>query len=206
MFKKLQDPEGTAYTCCALGGLYRMLGDYGNSGRYYREANRLMRQRQDIFGIAYSFCGLGNVERMAGRFQDSLPYYKKAERLYGKIGDRVSYAYTLWSIGTAYKMLGLYPKAHWAFDQADNLFRKTGDTRGRIYALLGFAEVEWLKGRLAKGLAFWGKAKAIAGKSDYAWEKLHVGSLRGGKVRDFSKEYRKAGSRFHPTSLPVNWP
>ncbi len=147
---------------------------------------------------------------MAGRFQQALPFYQKAEKLYGTIGDRVSYAYTLWSIGTTYKMLGQYTQAWSAFQKADNLFKKTGDTRGRIYSLLGFAEVEWLKAkdplfplrlsslspkakwkpgqyRLPMGLKLkggmrerarvrggvsWKKAKSIADKSDYAWERL----------------------------------
>jgi tetratricopeptide (TPR) repeat protein len=206
LFKKLKNAEGTAYTCCALGGIYRMLGHYPESGRYYREANRRMRQRGDTFGIAYSYCGLGNVERMAGRFKSALPFYRKAEKLYGKIGDRVSYAYTLWSLGTTYKMLGQYTQAHWAFYKADNLFQKTGDSRGRIYALLGFAEVEWLKYYPTKGNSIWKKAKAIVDKSDYVWEKLHVEALKNGAVKNFSSRYHKAGSRFYPTSLPVNWP
>jgi tetratricopeptide (TPR) repeat protein len=207
LFQKLKDPDGVAYTCCALGGIYRMLGDYALSGKYYREANRRMRKQDDVFGTAYSYCGLGNVERMAGRFKSALPFYRKAEKLYGAIGDKVSYAYTLWSIGTAYKMMGLhYPQAHWAFYKADNLFKKTGDTRGRIYALLGFAESEWLQGHVAKGNAYWKAAKKIVDKSNYAWESLHVEALKDGRVKNLSTRYKKAGSKFWPAQLPVNWP
>lgn len=206
MYKTQKDVDGIAYTCCALGGIYRMLGRYADSGKYYREANRRMRQNGDVFGIAYSYCGLGNVERMGGRFKQALPFYRKAEKLYGTIGDRVSYAYTLWSLGTTFKMLGQYTQAHRAFDGADGLFRKTGDTRGRIYSLLGFAEVEFLKGRLAKGNAWWKKTKAVAAKSNFAWEKLHVEALAGGRVHSLASHYKKAGSAFHPVSLPVNWP
>ena len=206
MFKAQKDPEGVAYTCCALGGIYRMLGRYKESGKYYREANRRMRQRKDTFGIAYSYCGLGNVERMAGRFQQTIPFYRKAEKLYGIIGDRVSYAYTLWSLGTTFKMLGQYTQAHGAFYQADNLFKKTGDTRGRIYSLLGFAEVEFLKGHKAKATSWWKKAKAIADKSDFVWEKLHVEALKDGQIHPLASRYQKAGSHFHPASLPINWP
>ena len=206
LFKKLRSAEGLSYTCCALGGIYRMLGDYVASGRYYREANRRMRQRKDTFGIAYSYCGLGNVERMAGRFKQALPFYKKAESLYDTIGDRVSYAYTLWSLGTTYKMLGQYTQAHRAFYKADNLFKKTGDTRGRIYALLGFAEVEFLKGHKSKGTTWWKQAKTVADSSHYVWEKLHVESLRNGRVIIPRSKYKKTGSVFFPKSLPVNWP
>ena len=215
LFKKLKNSEGLSYTCCALGGIYRMLGDYSRSGTYYREANRRMRQRGDAFGIAYSYCGLGNVERMAGRFKQALPFYKKAEKLYGKIGDRVSYAYTLWSLGTTYKMLGQYLPAHWAFYKADKLFQQTGDTRGRIYALLGFAEIEWLIAKenpkriekaTRKAKAYWKLAKKIGDSSHYVWEKLHVEALRNGKVRNLSSKYKKAGSKFYPKTLPVNWP
>lgn len=206
MFKTQKDADGVAYTCCALGGMYRMLGRYAESGQYYREANRRMRRNGDTFGIAYSYCGLGNVERMGGRFHQALPFYRKAEKLYGTIGDRVSYAYTLWSLGTTHKMLGQYPQAQRAFYGADNLFKKTGDTRGRIYSLLGFAEVEFLNGRIAKGSAWWKKAKTIADNSNFAWEKLHVESIKGGKVHSLIPRYQKAGSLFHPASMPVNWP
>jgi len=205
-YEKLKNSEGLSYICCALGGIYRMLGEYAKSGQYYREANRRMRQRDDTFGIAYSFCGLGNVERMAGRFKQALPFYQKAEKFYGTIGDRVSYAYTLWSLGTTYKMLGQHTQAHWAFYKADNFFQKTGDTRGRIYALLGFAEVEFLKGHIAKGMEWWKRAKKIADASHYVWEKLHVDTLKGGRVKNLSSNYKKAGSKFYPKSLPVNWP
>ena len=218
MFKSLKNDEGIAYTSCALGGIFRMLGRYRESGKFYKEANRRMRRRQDTFGIAYSYCGLGNVERMAGRFKQALPFYQKAERLYGTIGDRVSYAYTLWSIGTTHKMLGQYAKAHGAFGKADKLFQKTGDTRGRIYSLLGFSEIECLKSNnqlsplplreraRVRGLLFWKKAKTISDKSDYAWEGLHVEAFKGGEVADLASRYKRAGSLFHPTSLPVNWP
>jgi tetratricopeptide (TPR) repeat protein len=218
MFKSLKDQEGIAYVACALGGIFRMLGRYGDSGKFYREANRRMRGQKDTFGIAYSYCGLGNVERMAGRFKQALPFYQKAEKLYRTIGDRVSYAYTLWSIGTTHKMLGDYSPAWSAFQKADNLFKKTGDTRGRIYSLLGFAEVDWLKANdphsplplreraRVRGGVHWKKAKAIADKSDYGWERLHVEALKGGQVVNLAPRYRKAGSRFCPASLPVNWP
>jgi hypothetical protein len=103
-------------------------------------------------------------------------------------------------------MLGQYTQAHWAFYKADNLFKKTGDSRGRIYSLLGFAEVEFLKDHKAKGNAWWKKAKSIADKSDYTWEKLHVESIKVGQVRSLASRYQKVGSLFHPTSLPVNWP
>lgn len=217
-FKKFKEPEGIAYTCCALGGIFRMLGRYSESGKYYREANRRMRQRKDTFGIAYSYCGLGNVERMGGRFRQALPFYKKAERLYGTIGDRVSYAYTLWSIGTTHKMLGAYTQAHGAFHKADDLFKETGDTRGRIYSLLGFAEIEYLKAQdprsprplreraRARGDVWWKKAKTVSDQSRFAWENLHVKALEGGRVRNLSSAYQKAGSKFFPSSLPINWP
>ncbi len=206
MFKTQGNSEGISYVCCALGGIFRMLGLYKESGKYYRNANHRMRQRSDTFGTAYSYCGLGNVERMAGRFLEALPFYRKAEKLYGTIGDRVSYAYTLWSIGTTYKLLGNYSPADMAFHKADILFKLTGDTRGRIYTLLGFAEAAWLKGQKSKGLLNWKQAKAIAGKSDFAWEKLHVEALRNGQVRPLAGRYKKAGSHFHPVRLPVNWP
>jgi tetratricopeptide (TPR) repeat protein len=198
--------KGLKHLLAALGGIYRMLGQYALSGKYYREANKRMRQRKDTFGIAYSYCGLGNVQRMAGRFRQALPFYKKAEKLYGTIGDRVSYAYTLWSLGTTHKLLGQYTQAHWAFYKADILFKKTGDTRGRVYALLGHAEIEFLKAHKAKGMNWWKQANKVSGQSHYLWEKLHVASLQGGVVRNLQAKYQKAGSRFYPQTLPVNWP
>jgi hypothetical protein len=143
---------------------------------------------------------------MAGRFHQALPFYHKAEKLYGTIGDNVSYAYTLWSIGTAEKMLGHYSPAQKAFSAADKLFITTGDTRGRIYTLLGFAEVEWMSGFPAKGFRWWDKAKAIADKSRFAWEKLHVDAMKDGQINPLIEKYQKSGSRFHPETFPVNWP
>jgi tetratricopeptide (TPR) repeat protein len=206
LYKKIKDAEGYSYVCCALGGIYRMLGQYDLSGRYYREANQRMRQRKDTFGIAYSYCGLGNVQRMAGHFKQALPFYQKAEKLYGTIGDRVSYAYTLWSLGTTHKLLSQYTQSHAAFYKADALFKKTGDTRGRIYALLGHAEIEFLKGQTPKGLKWWKQAKKVSDQSHYLWEKLHVESLKAGTVHNLKPKYQKAGSQFYPKSLPINWP
>ncbi|HTA77630.1 MAG TPA: tetratricopeptide repeat protein [bacterium] len=206
LFKKIKNSEGVSYTCCALGGIYRMLGQYDLSGHYYREANKRMRQRKDTFGIAYSYCGLGNVERMAGRFKRALPFYQKAEKLYGTIGDRVSYAYTLWSLGTTHKLLDQYLQAHQAFNAADMLFKITGDTRGRIYVLLGHAEIDFIQGKSAQGLKWWKEAKKLSDQSHYLWEKLHVASLKNGDVHNLKRQYQKAGSRFYPASLPINWP
>jgi tetratricopeptide (TPR) repeat protein len=206
MYQGLGHSEGTAYTCCALGGLFRMLGRYSQSEKFYREANRRMRLRKDVFGIAYSYCGLGNVERMSGRFLQALPFYRKAEKLYATIGDRVSYAYTLWSIATTYKMLGQYSPSWSAYQEADHLFRITGDTRGLIYSRLGFAEIEYLKGDQAKGNKHWQQALDLSSKSDFAWEKLHVAALKKGGKQNLYTSYRKAGSLFYPRQLPINWP
>jgi tetratricopeptide (TPR) repeat protein len=206
LFKKINNSEGVSYTCCALGGIFRMLGQYDLSGRYYREANKKMRQRKDTFGIAYSYCGLGNVERMAERFKQALPFYQKAEKLYRTIGDRVSYAYTLWSLGTTYKLLGQYQPANRAFNAADKLFKSTGDTRGRIYALLGHAEIAFFQENRTLGLKWWKEAKKVSDQSHYLWEKLHVASLKNGRVNNLKQNYQKAGSRFYPVSLPINWP
>ena len=160
----------------------------------------------------------GEQQRVAGRFKQALPFYQKAEKLYGTIGDRVSYAYTLWSIGTTCKMLDQYTQAWSAFQKADILFKKTGDTRGRIYTLLGFAEVEFLKAAFLKsprplrerarvrGIVWWKQAKQIADRSKFAWEKLHVESLKGGRVNLLASLYKQAGSKFYPKSIPVNWP
>ncbi len=234
MFRALKNEEGVSYTYCALGGIFRMLGRYAESGKFYRAANHEMRHRKDSFGIAYSYCGLGNVERMAGRFKQALPFYKKAEKLYGTIGDRVSYAYTLWSIGTTYKMMGMYPQARLAFQKADKLFKLTGDTRGRIYTLLGFAEIEYSKDDFRKFLyAYWRPAEKLSEKYGFAWENLHVKTLLHMSVFQVFKKveqayspkelkktkrgltkamrftetsYLKAGSKFQPKSIPVNWP
>ena len=104
----------------------------------------------DRFGLAYSYCGLGNAGRMREDYKNGLANFKKAEKLYKKIGDRVSYAYTLWSIGTTYKMLGKYKEAVDSFNSALELFRITKDPRGKIYCMLGSAEVEYLAGDMKK--------------------------------------------------------
>jgi tetratricopeptide (TPR) repeat protein len=182
-----------------------MLGRWAETARHYRAANRIHRIRRDTFGTAYSFCGLGNVERMAGRWDDALLYFRRAEKLYKTIGDKVSYAYTLWSIGTALKMKGDFGNAKTYFSKADVLFRQTGDTRGRAYAFLGFAELKWLAG--GKGEADRRKAGMFARKGGYAWEALHARVVRGGKIDSNAQAlYRRAGSRFYPKALPVNWP
>src|SRR5258708_206126 len=103
-------------------------------------------------------------------------------------------------------MLGQQTPAHSAFYKTDDLFKKKGDTRGRIYTLLGFAEVEFLKGHLAKGMKWWKQAKAIADKSSYLWEKLHADAFKNGKVNNLARRYQKAGSRFYPKAMPTNWP
>ena len=115
-------------------------------------------------------------------------------------------------------MLGQYQPAWSAFQKADILFKKTGDTRGRIYTLLGFAEVEFLKAASTRsprplrerarvrGDAWWKQAKRIADRSKFAWEKLHVEALKDGRVNLLASRYKQAGSKFHPISLPINWP
>jgi tetratricopeptide (TPR) repeat protein len=247
MYQKLRDEEGTSYTCCALGGIYRMLGRYAESGRWYREANRRMRKRKDTFGIAYSYCGLGNAHRMAGRFHQALPFYRKAEKLYGTIGDKVSYAYTLWSMGTTFKMLGQYAKAAQNFLMADKLFIQTGDTRGRIYISQGISELRSLilksrdpKTKLHKTLWNYHNDKRNQVESEsFKWEKKNENALlffaigelalaftekhqnKGKEIQEAKKKlsqfikrgtkeiksiYQKAGSKFYPKSIPVNWP
>jgi tetratricopeptide (TPR) repeat protein len=203
-YRKLGDREGEAYTCCALGGLARMRCDLAASSLLYRRANDLMRKRGDLFGTAYSYCGIGNAHRMRGNFRTALVHFNRAEKLYARIGDIVSYAYTVWSMGTAHKMEGRLERAAESFASAQKLFLKTGDTRGQAYALLGFAEILTLAGqpRKAHGLVL--RAAALCRRGRFRWEALHVRALEDPKAA--RPLYRRAGSRFAPSSLPLNLP
>jgi len=205
LYRRLGDSEGEGYTHCALGGLARMRGRWADCAVHYRAANKIHRRRHDPFGTAYSYCGLGNVQRMAGRWDGALRFFRKAEKLYKRIGDKVSYAYTLWSIGTAEKMKGNLKAARHSFATADKLFQQTGDDRGRAYVFLGYAELDWLQ--FQDGEKSRHKALAFARGGGYAWEALHAKVMKGGKIaKDSRSHYAKAGSRFYPKGMPLNWP
>ena len=200
-YKKLKDFEGQAYVSCALGGVARMLGDYSSSRRYYRAAHATLKRFKDSFGIAYSYCGLGNSYRMQGDYSLALSFFKKAEKAYARIGDRVSYAYTIWSMATAFKMLGQDAKARQAFLRCAKFFRQTRDPRGLAYAEMGLAELALQKGGLKTAVMLISQAKKHA--LAFKWESLHVKWLSGAGSHS---DYKKAGSRFVPSKVPINWP
>jgi len=203
-YRRLKQPEGLAYVHCALGGVQRMLGNESLSLAYYQNANQAMRLRKDLFGTAYSYCGLGNAARMRGDLDTALKFFTKAERVYARIGDRVSFAYTLWSMATTYKLQGLDGKASAAFKKSEKLFTATGDRRGLAYVALGFSELEALRGKNKLSLNKLSQAAQLA--RGFAWETRHVRALSAIVRERPSTAYARSGSRFKPSSLPVNWP
>jgi tetratricopeptide (TPR) repeat protein len=125
-------------------------------------------------------------------FRNGLVNFKKAEKLYKKIGDRVSYAYTLWSVGTTYKMLGKYKEAVKCFNSAAELFKVTKDPRGKIYCILGSAEVDYLEGEIKKAKK--GFARGLKRAEQYGF-KVEKG---------YAKKLIRAGEK--GKGLPINLP
>ncbi|MEE9542557.1 MAG: hypothetical protein V3V95_02095 [Thermodesulfobacteriota bacterium] len=152
LFTRLKDASGVGYSLTGLGGASRVAGDFTASKRYYSSANKVFKEMRDTFGIAYSYCGLANALRMKGDFKGSGEYFKKAKRNYKKIGDKVSYAYTLWGEGSLYQQMGKRAFSIRDFDAAKLLFQETGDKRGLIYCELGYAQNEFMEGKVKEAL------------------------------------------------------
>ena len=109
-FKKGENNLKTAYerdkkdfrTCCMLGIMEQMRGNYAQSLEYYGKARVL-----DVQGTAPLF-GMGDIQRLTGKYAEAKSTYKQALVLDGKRGEAdMGYCEVLYEEGNIDKALKL---------------------------------------------------------------------------------------------------
>jgi tetratricopeptide (TPR) repeat protein len=184
-----------------------MAGRFKSALPFYRKAERLYGRIGDRVSYAYTLWSLGTTYKMLGRYTEATRSFQKADLLFHATGDTRGRIYTLLGFAEieflkanqhptqrhedAKKVVG-----RGATEEPFAAGKRLNDHRGR----------DGSRRYTLQGNRHWKKAKAIADRSDYAWENLHVESLKDGKMTPMKDRYLKAGSKFYPKTVPINWP
>ena len=195
--RQRKDTFGIAYSYCGLGNVQRMAGHFKQALPFYQKAEKLYGTIGDRVSYAYTLWSIGTTYKMLGEHSIAWKLFQKADVLFKKTGD---------TRGRMYTYLGF----------------------AEIKSLNPLKFHKYI-------LDFGAEAEKIAHSNIFVWESLHFQaqimitlSLIGEKLlphnshlkptdktlktrlnketREIISLYKKVGSKFHPTSLPINWP
>ena len=192
------DTFGIAYSYCGLGNVQRMAGRYQKALPFYQKAERLYSAIGDRVSYAYTLWSIGTTCKMLGEYRKAWKAFQKADALFKKTGDTRGRIYT--TIGFyEIRVLSRLHRNQYKIDQELVKFANPSNkfTWENIH----------LKTLTLLSLWAVGKALLEANIKELASPKTkELKSAMAVILKEISSLYQKAGSKFHPTSLPVNWP
>lgn len=193
-----QDTFGTAYSYCGLGNVERMAGRFKQALLFYRKAEKLYATIGDRVSYAYTLWSIGTTYKMLGLYARARQAFQKADKLFKKTGDTRGRIYTLlgfseveWLCGKSRKYLFRY------FKSAEDI-AKSNDFGWEKLHVKTFLN-------LVFQVTFKKMVDLDLGK-DFETRKKTLKTALEKHARSIALPYQKAGSIFHPASLPVNWP
>src|SRR5665213_1188989 len=181
----------------------RLLGDFPASVHDYGLALKAAPPKDKALRTDLA-CGEALAWRGAGEPKKALRGLAAALTSYTNLGDFQGQAFCHWALGGAWRIAGDLPKALAALTSAEKAYRRLKQPQGLAYVALGFSELEALRGKNKLSLNKLSQAAQLA--RGFAWETRHVRALSAIVRERPSTAYARSGSRFKPSSLPVNWP
>lgn len=134
-YTNIKDADGLSYINWAIGGVYRLQGEFKKSIKHFNSA---INNAQDKITLGYAYCGLAGVSRIAGDIEGCIKNYKIAGKLFAKTNDNFGKAYINCGLANGLRQKGDYKTAFKHYLVADKLYSKIDDK-----ADLGF--VKWGK-------------------------------------------------------------
>ena len=201
LMRQRKDTFGIAYSYCGLGNVERMGGRYRKALPFYRKAEKLYGSIGDRVSYAYTLWSIGTAHKMLGDFPKAVRSFLKADKLFLQTGDTRGRIYVNQGLG---EIAQLSPNNS---SLRKSLFVYRNDKRNQVKSE-GF-QWESLHETALFCFALIELRKVMMDRFDWAAPPSEFRKFEKVK-RDLTnalrKLYRKAGSRFYPSALPVNWP
>jgi tetratricopeptide (TPR) repeat protein len=201
LMRRQKDTFGIAYSYCGLGNVERMAGRFKRALPFYQEAEKLYGTIGDRVSYAYTLWSIGTTYKMLGRHSEAVRYFFKADELFKKTGDTRGRIYISHGLSEIRSLSSVQSKLRKRL--GNYLNDKKNKTTASEFpwenlhetALIYFAFIEIGRILIKKPGSHISAVKAAQ------YKKTSFEALR--ELKDL---YRKAGSRFYPKSIPVNWP
>jgi CHAT domain-containing protein/tetratricopeptide (TPR) repeat protein len=151
-YRRASDRKWEAVTLCAIGDVYRSLGETQKALEKYNEALPMFQAVGDrrweavtlnVIGVAYS--SMGETQKALEKYNEALPILQA-------VGDRSEEAATLMNIGAAYSSMGETQKALEKYNESLLIKRAVGDRSAEAITLNNIGIVYLLLGETQKAL------------------------------------------------------
>lgn len=157
---KSKDNQAIAYIKWALGGIYRLTGEFKKSISMFISAVKYAQKSNDISLKIYSMLGLAGVLRVYGDIDGSYKMYSSVYRILNS-DDHFAKAYVYCGMANALRQKGDLKKAIINYKKSYNLYRKIGDRLDLGLVLWGIGECYKKTGKLNIALNFFKKAEKL---------------------------------------------
>jgi tetratricopeptide (TPR) repeat protein len=161
LFEKLGDQEGIAKSTVHLAGVYRSLGDYGQSISYSLSPLEYFRKNPNPFWQGIALVSLGGTYHLIGDFERSLQQHQECAKQTYDHGEKWIAGRALDGIGMTYQSMGKPKKALLYFKKSLQVFEDLGYRMGKAKALNSLGSVYQLLGDNAQALEFYLKSLKI---------------------------------------------
>lgn len=132
IFCELEDVQGESESCYTLGYLYRSLGEWDESIKFFTHCLSLFQSLKDSVGEAGALDGLGQVYTKTQRFSQAQDILLESLQLKeDKIRDQFEISKTLNNLGKVYKLIGKLDEARSLFEKSLSIKEQLGDKQGR---------------------------------------------------------------------------
>jgi tetratricopeptide (TPR) repeat protein len=160
-YAKTHDREGTYQCLLALGGLYRMVGNFDLASENYTEAIDLARKAKSRIEVADAKTGLGLSLRAQGKWKKAIKLIGESQKIYEREYDSHGIAFTLWAKAGALRIKGDIIEAIKTFKESYEVFKSMKDSPGTGYCLCGIGGASRIAGRFSDSLKFYTAANRL---------------------------------------------
>ena len=195
-----KDTFGIAYSYCGLGNVQRMAGRFKAALPFYKKAEKLYGTIGDRVSYAYTLWSIGTTYKMLGRYEEAASFFFKADKLFIQTGDTRGRLYIRQGLGEIRLLASTESKIKTIIRNYDNnpknqinsenFFWENLHDKFLVNRVIFEIEKEISKFQNIKD------AKPMS-KVNKEWTDF---------LKTIKKLYQKAGSKFYPQTLPVNWP
>jgi tetratricopeptide (TPR) repeat protein len=160
-YAKTHDHDGTYQCLLALGGLYRMVGNFDLASKNYAEAIDLARAVKSPIQVADAKTGLGLSLRAQGKWKEAIKLIDESKRTYSSRHDTHGMAFTLWAKAGALRIKGDIIEAIKTYKESYQVFKSMEDSQGTGYCLCGIGGASRVAGRFTDSLKFYTAANRL---------------------------------------------
>lgn len=129
--REVGNPREIAYSYVLLGGVYRMMQEYGDSLEATKHALKLFRTMEDRIWEGLMLHNLGQTARLQGDYPAAIRYYRQAAAIADEIGDRYGAISARNRLGKVARLQGTYRQAA-AYQREALALAERSHNHGRI--------------------------------------------------------------------------